>query len=488
MDGVPSRRRVVDLDPDRLAHYTTNVSLQDLSNMAMTCKFFRTVAYSDSVWRHRFRQRWPTQYTSSGFSQTSGVREAYLARCTALQQFKFLDPLDVYVHFLPIPYGHMLLDKNHLILAQGSEVHRLTISDSAAPLAMRGFEIFNHNARITCMRLFPLKDTFLFRSAMQNDENILITSSWDRTIQLWWKGHSQRCFKGHCSTVTCLADKLLGGCNGKFLASGGEDGTVQLWSLTSSAKRGHQLSVATLYGHERSVTLLSVAGHNPSLLVSVSRDAKVMVWDATASATRSSFSVGRASVNGLPVGIKCDEALCYISSGSLVTVIDLRTMRKVSTAAIHPPKIYTFQLLPSKSLICTGGDDRAMLWDIRKNQEKPEPVADLDGHTGHVAHLHMDQYKIVTGGPEDPNVKIWDTDTGALANSLRCLQPDEPGARIGLSAMAVDGCRIVTSSCGDESGYVRYRDFTHATRPLSANECNPSSMFWEPEAPIGYDD
>lgn len=84
------------------------------------------------------------------------------------------------------------------------------------------------------------------------------------------------------------------------------------------------------------------------------------VWDTTTatSAVRSSCCVGMISVPGSPVNMKCHESLLYVAAGSSVIAIDLRTMRKVLTAANCQPKLYSFEMLPSKSLICTGGSGR----------------------------------------------------------------------------------------------------------------------------------
>lgn len=43
------------------------------------------------------------------------------------------------------------------------------------------------------------------------------------------------------------------------MASGGEDGTVRLWSLESGGQRGQHALKATLYGHEKPVVLMAVA-------------------------------------------------------------------------------------------------------------------------------------------------------------------------------------------------------------------------------------
>ncbi|KAG4914566.1 hypothetical protein JHK87_052123 [Glycine soja] len=296
------------------------------------------------------------------------------------------------------------------------------------------------------------------------------------------EGSSLRCFRGHNGPVLSLSNKLLGEDGRKVLASGGEDGTVRLWSLGSSGKRGQLALKATLYGHEKPVNLMSVAGHKTSLLVSISRDSKVSVWDtgaATSSAVRTSCCVGMASVPGTPVNMKCHESLLYVAAGSSVTAFDLRTMQKVITAAVHQPKLCSFDAIPSKYLIRTGGDGRPMLWDVRRNQEslKPEPIAELDGHCGQVTLLHMDPYKIVTGGPDNAYVNVWEVDTGVQTNSLLCSLTD--GAGSGCDAMAVDGCRITTTSYSEDSGVLCFRDYNHdATNPVTKLENEPSSKFW----------
>ena len=71
--------------------------------------------------------------------------------------------------------------------------------------------------------------------------------------------------KGHNGPVLSLSNKLLGEDDSKVLASGGEDGTVRLWSLSTNGKRVKSALKATLYGHEKPVNFLSVSGYEFAL-------------------------------------------------------------------------------------------------------------------------------------------------------------------------------------------------------------------------------
>ena len=73
--------------------------------------------YSLFVAYWNYREQWP-EYISSGFTQTSSVREAYLARHTAVQQFKFVDPLVADLYTEAKPFNHLFLNKNDIIFSQ----------------------------------------------------------------------------------------------------------------------------------------------------------------------------------------------------------------------------------------------------------------------------------------------------------------------------------------------------------------------------------
>eukprot|EP01018_Ginkgo_biloba_P010304 Gb_04066 [translate_table: standard] len=206
------------------------------------------------------------------------------------------------------------------------------------------------------------------------------------------------------------------------------------------------------------------------------------VWDATMSPlTGSGSCVGSTRGSGVPVGIKCKEAICYIAGSSSIIAVDLRTMQTVATVAVHRPDLLAFEISSSGSTICTGGSDRtAKLWDIRSRCENPEPMAVLENHSGPVKSIHIDSYKVVTGGPSDKSVYIWDAKTTDELLSLECAEEAILNdVRVG--ALAVNGARIVTGTCGELPGIIRFRDFSNCTVPLLTGNQNAENVlkFWE---------
>ncbi|KAB2613910.1 hypothetical protein D8674_036226 [Pyrus ussuriensis x Pyrus communis] len=464
----PPATSITDLNVDTLAQCASSISLQDLSNFAVTCKYLRKMAYSDTIWQRLFRERWPQKTLPSAISVTSGFREAYLSRRMDGLQFKFSDPFALHMNTNSNPFDQVLLNEKDLIFSQGSMIRMIRtdgwLSGTPVTLRLRG-----HSKRITCMRLFPRNETSFYLGEAYEEEKVLVTSSGDSSIRLWRKGFCWLEFRGHSSQVTTLSDKLLGNGSGKVLASGGEDGTVRLWSLSSSRKHGKH-SLGTFFGHKNPIQLMSVSMDNPSHLVTISRDSKVMVWDAEAALlASSSFAGGTTSVLGYPIGIKCHEHLAYVAAGSSVVAIDLRTMQKVVIAAADAI-LYSFQAMPSKSLFCVGSNGRAMLYDTRRNSGtlNSEPIAVDGGHGGPVTYLHMDPYKIVTGSPVDEHFNVLDANTGAPTNSLTCGIENGTNNSTRCCALAVNGSRIVTGSVNDvaEVGCLLFRDFANASCPV----------------------
>ncbi|KAL2620394.1 hypothetical protein R1flu_000599 [Riccia fluitans] len=492
LDG--RKTAVTDLDLDTLVICAAKLQLRDLANMAGVCHQFREAAYADSVWEDQCRIRWPPQSASwGGTFQFCGGRDAFVGRHYASQQFRYHDPVDWTSHLPPSPITHILLDNDSIAVSQGSNISIVSIGcPSQQPEVVRMLR--DHNARITCMRLLPreMVPHSCRNGVMGPDNNVLVTSSSDHTIRLWGSGRP-RTFRGHNVAVNTLADRLLGRSgSGAVLASGGEDGRVRLWSLNSvGGNRGKSPLVATFHAHSESVKDLIIAGHNDSLLVSTSRslNPKIRVWDVHANTTASGCVGTMHGPEGIPVKLLCDGSTCFVAGGSKVIAFDLRFMSNVATVAVHEPGIASFARSSTGTVFGTGGYDKtAKLWDMRMcGDAQPEPWVSLGDHVGPVHCLHVDRYKVVSGGQMDRLVRVWDANTASEISVLDTIELDMDILRCGVSAMAVQGPRLLTGTCGDVSGVLRYRDFSNCTNPLDTDEgmSEPrrpsSSKFWESE-------
>lgn len=123
------------------------------------------------------------------------------------------------------------------------------------------------------------------------------------------------------------------------------------------------------------------------------------------------------------------------------------------------------------------------MWDTRKSEASPDPWAVLGNHNGPVSCVHIDAYKVISGGPEDSNVYVWDAKTGCLLNSLDVVDDRDPSTVVGLSAFAAQGTRLVTGTCLGVPGAVRIRDFSNCTDVKVGDDeggevSMQSSRFW----------
>ncbi|KAF4390746.1 hypothetical protein G4B88_015636 [Cannabis sativa] len=331
-----SETTITDVNVDSLSQCATFLNLQEVSNMAMTCNLFKKVAYSDPIWHRLYREHWHREIPAA-VSQKLGARDAYLARHKSVNQFEFSDPIGFDTFTASKPVDHLIIDNNTIIFAHGPW---LRITNINTPFLTKGSTVMlnGHTERITCMRLFSANETPLFQRESQSDdddEKFIVTSSKDRSIRVWWKGSCYKTFRGHSATVSALSDELLGDGVGNILASGGDDGTVRLWSLEAGVKSGQHALKATLCGHDKTVKLMSLAN-----------------------------CVGMTSVPGLPVNMKCHETMLLIASAELdghrgpVNLLHM-DQYKVVTAGRKDAGVNVWEAntgIQTNSLLCEYGD------------------------------------------------------------------------------------------------------------------------------------
>ena len=197
------------------------------------------------------------------------------------------------------------------------------------------------------------------------------------------------------------------------LASGGWEGTVQLWDAATGARIGEPLMA-----HERGVHALALGNFDDGrdVLASGGGDGAVRLWDP---------------LNGLPIG----EPL---QNHETVSALVLGTSTKGRAV-----------------VVCGDYQGAIRLWDLERAQLMGQPLLGHKGPVWAVAMLtHTDGRPLAVSGAEDGTVRVWDLERGQLLGQPMLAHHG------GVRGLAVDvsagGRRVVVS--GGMDGAVRLWD------------------------------
>jgi hypothetical protein len=231
-------------------------------------------------------------------------------------------------------------------------------------------------------------------------------------------------YRGHSKAVWTAAWSP----NGQFIASGGDDGTVQIWNPTMGkqvftyngyAGTGQYVEVVTLAWSpdgRRIVSSATVSGPGPNL-------PDVRVWDASTGKTLASYNghlphtAGNSNVVG-QVAWSPDGTLIASAGGydKTVQVWDASTGKTILTYRGHSFDVWKVQWSPAGRYIAsasgdpntpsTGGD--IQVWDINGNR-----TVTYTGHSVEVTDIAWspDGTSIVSAG-RDGTIQVWSATTG----------------------------------------------------------------------------
>ncbi|MFG1846394.1 nSTAND1 domain-containing NTPase [Micromonospora carbonacea] len=255
------------------------------------------------------------------------------------------------------------------------------------------------------------------------DGGTVATGGDDGTVRLWTAGPTAALTQG--SAVTAIAFTR----DGRLLATGGVDGTVRLWDATT-----HQ-PLGTLAGR---AAVNAVAFHPDGTAIATGHaDGAVRLWDTRTSLSRP-VPVGH---DGPVNAVTFDRTGLILATGG-----DDNTARLWNTAtgrttilSGHTGEVFAVALSPEGTTLVTGSaDGTARIWDATTHESR----ASLVGHTRVVRAVAFgaDGRTVVTGS-WDGTARIWDTTTHQPLATLTG-HTDEVLA-VGTSP---DGTTVVTGS------------------------------------------
>jgi WD40 repeat protein/serine/threonine protein kinase len=213
--------------------------------------------------------------------------------------------------------------------------------------------------------------------------------------------------EGEKSAVPFMAVAFGPNPDGRYLVTGKQDGTVQIWDAKTHRKVHDLVPPGPEIRREIRAVAFSPDGKQ---LATASGDGRIQLWDATRldQEQPSRLAPLRARVPGPCVILAFSPDGQRLASGGV-----LQTLRG------HTGDVYTVAFSPQDGgrWIASGGEDSTVkVWDTRT--EQPEPVRSFRGHTSLVCGLAFSpDGKRLYSGSRDTTVKVWDVSSLDRAGS-----------------------------------------------------------------------
>ena len=283
---------------------------------------------------------------------------------------------------------------------------------------------------------FTYEDTFfedggVVRTlAFSPDGKMLASGGYNHTINLWnAAGQLLRTLTGHTLSVTSVAFSS----DGRLLASSSVDGSIRFWNPVTGE---HLRTLTTAHaGGVQSV----VFSPDSRLLVSGGRDNMARLWDV---------QTGRL-VRTLRGHTDWVLEVAFSRTGLLASASRDRTIRlwntqgqHLRTLRGHTDFVTSVAFASTGELVSGSRDGTVRSW----NPETGSGLRVFRGHTGHVHQVAVSVNGMLASPSADQTVRLWDLHTGQPLGTL-----DENMDVVRVAAFSSDGLRLAS---GDESGEV----------------------------------
>jgi WD40 repeat protein len=272
--------------------------------------------------------------------------------------------------------------------------------------------------------------------AISPDGTLLASGSDDKTIRLWnlqtgeelfalggYNAVKSVAFHPHTSTILASGSRLRPGDRSPSgVTPSPENCTIHLWNLLTRSL------IKTLNGHQQTVNTVQFSSDG-ILLASGSADKTVQVWQVetgellaclkghtlavTAVAFSPRFSWGGAARTP---DEKHQSILVSVSADASVRLWDLATLQPMHTLTEHTAAVRVVAFSPDGNWLATAGEDRTIrLWDCSSWQ----CVRTFSGHPWIVSALAFSaDGETLISGSWDKTVKLWQVSSGREVATL----------------------------------------------------------------------
>ncbi|KAM9394310.1 transducin beta-like protein 3 [Pholidichthys leucotaenia] len=273
---------------------------------------------------------------------------------------------------------------------------------------LKVFELLTNS----CQILYGHTDTVLTLDVFKKG-SIFASSAKDRSLLVWQMDSNSgqvRCVAQGSSHTNAVGSIACSRMKASFVVTGSQDCTLKVWDIPadlSTAGHIHHLTArATEKAHDKDVNSIAVSP-NDKLLASGSQDRTAKLWSLTGEGTVGLLGVFRGHRRS--VWAVCfspiDQVLATSSADGTTKLWTLQDFSCLKTFEGHDASVLKVIFVSrGTQLLTSGSDGLVKLWTIKTN----ECVKTLDAHQDKVWGLHASRQddKMVTGSA-DSNITVW---------------------------------------------------------------------------------
>ena len=277
---------------------------------------------------------------------------------------------------------------------------------------------------------------------VDNDKQILITGSADRTIKIWdfakanlgMKDALRLTYTGHTGGVRDVKVSP----HHRYLFSASEDHTIKCWDLERNQV------CRTYHGHLSAVHTLSLhPSQGVDVLVSGGGDAVGRVWDMR-SRTNVMVLRGHNNAIGTVVTNPIEPQVITGSHDKTIRLWDLVADKCMQTLTNHKKSIRSICMHPTQFSFFSGAADNIKSWQARDGTF----LRNFSGHRAVINSVCCNEDGVFVSASDTGSMYMWDLNTGYNFQQIETVaQPGSSKEDNGIMAAKFDltGTKLVTA-------------------------------------------
>jgi WD40 repeat protein len=243
-----------------------------------------------------------------------------------------------------------------------------------------------HSSPSFAKRMAPVRQLMKRRTMMIALGGTVLTGAIAGGVGLWNSLHAEQevqIYRDHSGTVRSLAWSP----DGKSLASGSDDNTVQIWDATKLT------TLYTYHGHAARVNAVAWSPPDGNYLASADQNGMVQIWQATTG--RSTFPPNDQAA--MVVDWSHNGKYFATGSGQTIQVREIESSNVVAIFTRHVNTILTLSWSPDDTLMASGSVDGSLyIWsvdtgEVHMSSKRTYPLQTVRwSHDGKVASGYQD--------------------------------------------------------------------------------------------------